>query len=294
MAYRTGLLNRRAFWFFLAPAVILYSVFVMLPIIQSSFFSFHQWDGIGGMTFIGLGNYQRMLLEDQLFYKAAGNTFRLLLFSLLQLPLGLAFAVWLAKKRPGHSFFKTVIFMPVVVPTVVLGILWSQIYNPISGPLNSGLSALGLSGWCRAWLGEPATALPSIVLVVVWQMVGFYMVVYLAGIQGISSEVLEAAAIDGASSRQITARIIVPMLSNTIGFTLIFNIITSLRYFDLIYVMTRGGPNHTTEVIATYMFHEAFNVYHYGYASAIAFVLFGASLLVSLAVIWGGRREAHA
>ena len=275
------ILNKKWFTLFLLPALTLYLIFVLLPIVWASIYSLQDWDGIGAMNFIGLQNYFELLTDDPIFWQSLANTLVLMGTSLVLIPAGLIMAIWLNTKIMLKSFFKTVIFLPLVMPSVVLGILWAQIYNPISGLLNSALVAFGLPQLQRAWLGEPETALLAILVVVLWQSIGFYVIVYLAGLQNIPEEMIEAAKIDGATDRVITLQIIIPLLSNLIKFTLIFNIITSLKYFDLVFIMTRGQPDHASEVVATHMYNQAFDLYNYGYASAIAFTLFIACVFLS-------------
>lgn len=275
------ILNKKWFTLFLLPALTLYLIFVLLPIVWASIYSLQDWDGIGAMNFIGLQNYFKLFTDDPIFWQALVNTLVLMGISLVLIPAGLIMAIWLNTKIMLKSFFKTVIFLPLVMPSVVLGILWAQIYNPISGLLNSALVAFGLPHLQRAWLGEPETALLAILVVVLWQSIGFYVIVYLAGLQNIPEEMIEAAKIDGATDSVITLQIIIPLLSNLIKFTLIFNIITSLKYFDLVFIMTRGQPDHASEVVATHMYNQAFDLYNYGYASAIAFTLFMACVFLS-------------
>ncbi len=280
--------------FFMGPALLIFLAVIIVPIGMSIYYSFFEWNGVSPRVFAGVDNFSR-LLQDPVLWIALKNSVYLTLGALLiQLPVGLAIALILGYKLKGSNFMKTIYFTPVMLSTAVLGILWGQIYDPNFGLLNSLLTNIGLSDLTRAWLGEEATALGSVIAVVAWQFIGFYIIVYFGALQGISDEVLEAARVEGAGEWRIIFQIQIPLIWPTITFTVLNCVINSLKYFDLIYIMTGGGPNNSSEVLASYMMKNAFNLMDFGYGSTIStfLLVFG----LSLALIIGkalGRANAR-
>lgn len=269
----------------MGPALAVFTLIIIIPIFMSAYFSFFQWDGISPRIFNGIENYIR-LLQDEIVWVSLKNSLYLTLGALLvQLPIGLLLAVLLNYKLRGSNFLKTIYFTPVMLSTAVLGILWGQIYDPNFGLLNNLLINLGLESWTHAWLGEESTALFSVIAVVAWQYIGFYVIIYFAALQNIPEEVIESARVEGANDWQIFYRVQVPLIWPIITFTILNCVINSLKYFDLIYIMTGGGPNHSSEVIASYMMKNAFNLMDYGYGSTIStfLLLFGLGMAVILA-----------
>ncbi|MEK3885020.1 sugar ABC transporter permease [Paenibacillus sp. PL2-23] len=285
-----GWINRIVF---MSPAMLIYLIFMIIPIIYSFYYSIFQWDGVSDKEFIGFDNYFN-LTKDAVIYKTLMNSGLLTFWALvIQLPVGLLLAVLLSRQiKRGIRFFKTVFFLPVVLSTSVVGVLWGLIYDPNVGLLNQVLSAVGLDEWTRVWLGETESALNSIIAVVSWQYIGFYMVVYYAALQNVPDDVLEAAKIDGASEYRLLFQIKIPLIWHVINFTIIYCIVNSLKYFDLIYIMTNGGPNGSSEVIASYMFKQAFRFYDFGYASTISIFLFLLGVLLAIVLNKLFRREA--
>lgn len=259
---------------FIGPALLIYSIFLLLPILQSVGYSFTDWNGIGKMNFTGLQNYKDIFSDSDL-HASIIHSFQLTFWALLiQLPLGIILALLLINnKRKGTKLFKVVFFMPVVLSSAVLAVLWGLIYEPNIGLLNNLLKTLHLSDLTHVWLGETATALPSIIAVVGWQFVGFYMIIYLGAFQNLSPQIIEAAEIDGASSFQQLILIRLPLIKHVISFTIMNCIVGSLKYFDLIYIMTGGGPGISTEVISSQMVKQAFVYGDFGYASTISVLL---------------------
>lgn len=259
---------------FIGPALLIYSIFLLLPILQSVGYSFTDWNGIGKMNFTGLQNYKDIFSDSDL-HASIIHSFQLTFWALLiQLPLGIILALLLINnKRKGTKLFKVVFFMPVVLSSAVLAVLWGLIYEPNIGLLNNLLKTLHLSDLTHVWLGETGTALPSIIAVVGWQFVGFYMIIYLGAFQNLSPQIIEAAEIDGASSFQQLILIRLPLIKHVISFTIMNCIVGSLKYFDLIYIMTGGGPGISTEVISSQMVKQAFVYGDFGYASTISVLL---------------------
>ncbi len=285
----TGLQRWTSGLFFMGPALAIFSFIIIVPIIMSIYYSFFEWNAISPKVFNGLENYKR-LLADEVVWTSLKNSALLTLGALfIQIPVGLFLAVLLSYKLKGSNFLKTVYFTPVMLSTAVLGILWGQIYDPNFGLINNFLIKLGLENWTHAWLGEEKYALASVIAVVAWQFIGFYVIVYFAALQNVPEEVLESARIEGASEWQILFRIRIPLIWHVITFTILNCVINSLKYFDLIYIMTGGGPNNSSEVLASYMMKNAFTLMDYGYGSAIStfLLLFGLVIAFILAKVLG-------
>ncbi|MBQ1343429.1 MAG: sugar ABC transporter permease [Firmicutes bacterium] len=273
---------------FLFPALLLFCGVLIAPIGASAYFSFFDWNGIGAKTFIGFSNYKELFTSDAIgFMKALRNSLLLAAFSVaLQLPLALWLALTLGKKVKGERLFLSVYFMPVLISTVVIGQLWLKIYNPDYGILNVLLRSIGLSDWTHIWLGEKATALGAVFVPTLWQYVGYHMLLLYAGVKSVPNELREAAMLDGATDRQVNRYIVLPYIKPIIRISVIFAVTGSLKSFDLIYVLTNGGPLHATEVPSTLMISMLFLRNRYGMGSTIAVLLillcFGFALLINL------------
>ena len=273
---------------FLLPALILFCGVLIAPIGASGYFSFFDWNGFTEKTFIGLSNYKELFTSDSIgFMKALGNSLLLAVLSVfLQLPLALALALVLGKKIKGERAFLSVYFMPVLISTVVIGQLWLKIYNPDYGVLNVALRAVGLDNLTHIWLGEKATALGAVFVPILWQYVGYHMLLLYAGVKSVPPELREAAMLDGASDGQVNRYIVLPYIKPIIKISVIFAVTGSLKSFDLIYVLTNGGPLHATEVPSTLMISMLFLRNRYGMGSTIAVLLiilcFAFALLINL------------
>ena len=273
---------------FLLPALILFCGVLIAPIGASGYFSFFDWNGFTEKTFIGFSNYKELFTSDSIgFMKALGNSLLLAALSVfLQLPLALALALVLGKKIKGERAFLSVFFMPVLISTVVIGQLWLKIYNPDYGVLNVALRAVGLDSLTRIWLGDKATALGAVFVPVIWQYVGYHMLLLYAGVKSVPLELREAAMLDGATDGQVNRFIVLPYIKPIIKISVIFAVTGSLKSFDLIYVLTNGGPLHATEVPSTLMISMLFLRNRYGMGSTIAVLLillcFGFALLINL------------
>ena len=267
--------NKRYIIVFLLPALILFCGVLIAPIGASGYFSFFDWNGFTQKTFIGLSNYKELFTSDSIgFMKALGNSLLLAVLSVfLQLPLALALALVLGKKIKGERAFLSVYFMPVLISTVVIGQLWLKIYNPDYGVLNVALRACGLENLTRIWLGEKATALGAVFVPILWQYVGYHMLLLYAGVKSVPPELREAAMLDGATDGQVNRYIVLPYIKPIIKISVIFAVTGSLKSFDLIYVLTNGGPLHATEVPSTLMISMLFLRNRYGMGSTIAVLL---------------------
>lgn len=276
------LAGKRKIYIFLGllPALLIYMVFAILPILQSFYYSFMEWDGFSEMTFVGLSNFEQ-LFQDPLFWNSVKNNIYVVLASVLgQVPIALFIALLLNRKLKGVKIFRTIGFLPVVLSTVVISLTWSLIYNSEDGLINVVLRGIGLDALAQNWLGDPTWSMIAVLVTIIWQFVGLYLIIFLAALQNIPEEILEAARIDGASEWKTTWKITVPMIWDTIIVSVILCIAGSLKTFDLIYVMTHGGPSHSTEVMALYMFNETFGQFQYGYGSAVSVVIFFFSLIL--------------
>ncbi len=280
--------DKRYIIVFLLPALILFCGVLIAPIGASGYYSFFDWNGFTYKTFIGLSNYKELFTSDSIgFMKALGNSLLLAFFSVfLQLPLALLLALVLGKNIKGERTFLSVYFMPVLISTVVIGQLWLKIYNPDYGVLNVALRAIGLDDLTRIWLGDKATALGAVFVPILWQYVGYHMLLLYAGVKSVPTELREAAMLDGATDGQINRFVVLPYIKPIIKISVIFAVTGSLKSFDLIYVLTNGGPLHSTEVPSTLMISMLFLRNRYGMGSTIAVLLillcFGFALLINL------------
>ena len=279
--------NKLHILLFLLPALLLFCGVLIAPIGASAYFSMFDWSGFGEKTFIAFSNYKELFTSNAIgFMKALGNSLLLAALSVfLQLPLALALALTLGKKIKGERIFLSVYFMPVLISTVVIGQLWLKIYNPDYGILNVFLRKIGLESWTRIWLGTKKTALGSVFVPTLWQYVGYHMLLLYAGVKSVPTDLREAAMLDGASDSQVNRYIVLPYIKPIIRISVIFAVSGSLISFDMIYVLTNGGPRHATEVPSTLMINMLFLRNRYGMGSAIAVMLiilcFGFALLIN-------------
>lgn len=263
----------------LAPSLLIYTLFVFVPVIWSAYYGFFDWKGIGAAKFIGLKNYAEVL-HDSVFWHALKNNVIFVLASVFgQVPLALVLAIVLHKSNPLQRFLRSAIFMPMVMSSVVIGMIWQYIYHPQIGILNFLLDALGLGSWKLQWLSDEHIAIFSLIPPLIWSFVGLYLIIFISALQNIPGDIHDAAKIDGASGARKLFSITLPMIWSTVQVAIILCISGSLKSFDLVYVMTKGGPAHATELLATYMYNSTFSVYRYGYGSAISTSIVLLSLL---------------
>jgi raffinose/stachyose/melibiose transport system permease protein len=259
---------------FVLPAGIVYSLFVLYPLVQAAYFGLFKWKGLGPLTdYVGLDNFRR-ILDDDVFRQALSHNLIILALSIsLQLPLALVLALLVGRKMRGRAFFRTVFFLPYVISEVVTGLIWSFLYQPETG-VNDVLKHLIPGFQSRAWLGDPSTVLYAIFVVITWRFIGFHIILYLAGLQNIPRELEEAARIDGASQLRVVRDVTIPLLGPTIRLSVFLSVIGSLQFFDLIWVMTTGGPVNASHTMATYMYRFGFVGFHLGYGAAVSVVIF--------------------
>jgi raffinose/stachyose/melibiose transport system permease protein len=260
---------------FLAPAVLLLAVFLLYPLASSLRLSLLDWNGLGSNArFVGLANWVK-LAHDAVFWQSLANNAILAAASVIvELPIALALAVLLDKAGRGSRLLKILYFLPLLMSSVAIGVLFKNIYDPNFGPLNAALHALGLDGLAKDWLGDPHFSLGSTIAVICWQNTPFYMILFLAGLSSLPAEIVEAARLDGASEWTTFWRIKLPHLQGTMRTAVLLSILGSLRYFDLIYVMTGGGPEGASELMATYMYRTVFSSFQMGYGSTIGSAMF--------------------
>ena len=261
----------------LAPALIGILFFIIVPVFFSFGLSFVEWDLLSPIKIVGFSNYTQ-IFSDSLFYKILLNTFVFASStSIIGLIIPLILACVLNNKIRGSEFFKTAYFLPFITPMIVIGMVWEWIFDPNIGLLNRLLRVN------IAWLYDVHWAMPALIIVSAWKLIGYNMIIFLAGLSNLNNNIFEAAKVDGASEWQIFTKITVPMLSPTIFFVLIITTISSFQVFDLIYVMTQGGPFDSTNVLVYEIYKNAFEYFDVGRASAIAYILF--SIILGLSII---------
>jgi len=266
---------------FLAPAFALFLIFLVYPIFRSAYYSLFDWNGLGpAVDFVGLDNFKR-ILTDKVFMKAVRNGLLIVVLSLvIQLPLALALALMVGRDLPGRAFFRTIFFMPYVLSEVITAIIWMSLLNPDPdrGFINALLVLIpGVEP--QIFLSDIHMVMGCIFVVLTWKYFGLYLLLYMAGLQNIPGEIEEAALIDGANRWQSTLHIIIPLLGSTIRTTIYLSVLGSLTQFNLVWIMTKGGPVNASEVMATYMYRFGFVRFWLGYGSAVALVM----LLICLA-----------
>jgi raffinose/stachyose/melibiose transport system permease protein len=269
---------------FLLPAIVLFSFFLVYPIFQSVYYSFFNWKGFGpAVDFIGLDNFKR-ILTDWIFLKSVGHGLLIVVLSLvIQLPLAMALALLVGRNLRGRAFFRTIFFMPYVLSEVITGIMWMILFNPDSkrGFINALLILIpGIKA--IPWLGDTRTVMLALFVVLTWKYFGFYMLLYLAGLQNIPPEIEEAALIDGVNNRQMITHITIPLIGSIIRTTIYLSVLGSMQVFALVWIMTKGGPVNASEVMSTYMYRFSFVRFELGYGSAVAIVMLLISLVFSL------------
>ena len=276
---------------FVLPSVLVFCMFLVLPVLAVAGISLLDWAGfrIGDWTFVGLDKFHQMV-GDRVFWRSFTNT---LLFTVATTVLlnvtGFTYALLIASRVRGSTLARSALFLPVLLSPVIVALMWTRILDAF-GAINQLIALVDPTAKPILLLGDPDLALAGVIIATVWQFTGYNMLLYYAGLQNLPRDQLEAAAIDGASKGATIRNVVIPSLYPVIGTAILLNVIGGLRVFDLVYVMTRGGPNRSTEVLATYMYEQAFKFSDMGYASAIAMVI--VVLSVSAAILrirWGSR-----
>ena len=264
------------------PAVILFTVFFLAPIFISVYYSFTDFSGIGAAKFIGFKNYQ-VLLKDKFFFIALKNTFIILIgITITILPLSFIVALLLEKPFRGSGVVQSMIFAPNVIAPILVGLIWLFILDPKMGMINAILRSIGLSDYQQQWIGGKTLTPYSVAFVYLWQVLGFYTTINMAGLRSIPADIYEAAEIDGANYFQRIRKITIPMMKNTIVINTILIITGGFKIFETVKQLTNGGPNHMSDVLVTYMYDTTFTSSRYGYGMAVATVSFVLCLIFSI------------
>ena len=263
------------------PVLLVFAVFLFVPLALTFWYSLHRYSGFGRMTFLGLDNYSD-ILGDSTFWTALLNT---VLYTVVTVPLGIVLglgaALLLNRALPGRALWRALVYVPVVVSGVASGVIFLRLFDPLRGVLNQIGASVGLPP--IDWQGNGFAAMVSVIVVTTWQGIGFGMVVYLAGLQGVPREISEAAAVDGATGWKSFSRITWPMLAPTTFFMVVYSIILSFQVFDVVYVLTRGGPGTATTFLVQYAYDQGFSRRRQGYAAAIGVIIYVIVLVLTVA-----------
>jgi raffinose/stachyose/melibiose transport system permease protein len=266
----------------LTPALALFVLFVLAPMVLAVYYSFYRWSGFGPLTnFVGLDNY-RKALSDPVFQGAIWHNILIAVLSLLiQLPLSLGLALLLNGRIHGRALLRTLVFAPYVLSEAITAVLWLSILQP-GGAVDELLAGVGMKGLTHEWLADRGIVLYTLFAVITWKYIGFGIILFLAGLQGVPAELKEAAAIDGATAWQTTRRIVIPLLGPTVRIWAFLSIIGALQLFDLIWIMTLGGPAGSSATMATYLIDRGFRRYQFGFGSAVTVILFAICFVFAL------------
>ena len=277
-------------WLFMAPGLILFTIYVVLPIFQSIWISFYEWDGLSPANYVGFANYVE-LVDDEQFYTALWNNVRWLVLFMLALPIGLAMALFLNQVVFGIRLIKSLFFFPFVISQVVIGLIFTWFYEPNYGVIAPLLNLLGYEGW--AILADEDYATYGIIVAGLYPQIAYCMILYLTGLNNINADQIEAGRMDGARGFSLFWNIILPQLRPATFIAVVVTVIGALRSFDMIAIMTQGGPWGSTNVLAYFMFEQALSEYGYrmGYGSAIATILFAIMLVYILFFIYRMYRD---
>ena len=279
-------------WVFAAPALIVYFVFLVYPALSSLWFSFTDWDGLSATyNVVGLKNYTSMPSDPVVVQAAINNLIWAVVTVVVPVVLGLTLAVVLNGKVRGKPFLRLIFYTPAVLPLVSVASIWGWLYNPQYGAINAFLRGIGLDSLAQPWLGQDSTALAAVMVPAIWLRVGFPMLLYLAALQGINTEMYEAATVDGATKSQQFWHITMPSLRPAHYIVIALSLIDSFKVFDLIYAMTYGGPGTATQVMGTWMYFNVFQYYQAGYGTAIAVVITIVAIAVSIPYVRSQTKE---
>lgn len=273
-------------YLWILPAILVYGIFKLVPLISGIYMALLRWDGIAEPRFIGLRNFEK-ILNDKPTLMVLGNNVEYAVITVVgKIALSLFLAIMLNQALRGRTFYRTSLFMPVVMSFVVIGILWRWLFNTEFGLLNNLFEGVGLGFLAQDWLGDTNIALKSLTVVDIWKWYGFHMVIFLAGLQGIPNELYEAAKIDGASVWQQFRHITLPMLQPVMIVNVTLSLMGAFNVFDIPYVMTEGGPANSTNVMALHIYLRGFKFYRFGFSAALSYVLLTIVTLVAAVQLW--------
>ena len=265
--------NKGAIIVFLFPSFLGFLLFSLLPVIATFLISLFNWSLLAEPKLIGLKNFITLFTKDPLFDKVLWNTFYYVVFYAgLNVIISLLLAMWMNQKRKGMGFFRALFFIPVLVPPIAFSMIWRWIFAPDFGVLNTLLGYLGIQG--PNWLGDINTAMVALIITTLFQYIGYNMMIFTAGLQGVNPSLYEAASIDGANILAKFCHITLPTISPTIFFVLLTQLIRAFQTFDHVYILTNGGPGSATEILGLYLYHNAFVGYRLGYGAAISVIMF--------------------
>lgn len=264
----------KTIYLFFIPGLILYTIFFLYPTVSALFYSFTNWDGFSdAFEFVGFHNYDRAFTGDSIFRKTIGNNLKFMFVVVIfQTIVALIFAMLVIKNTKTNTFLRALYFFPTILSSVSVAFIWSFIYDPSLGILNRGLETIGLDFLAQNWLGNANIAIYSLAITQVWFHAGQMLIVFVAGLQAIPQEMYEVAKIEGATKWQTFRLVTWPLLAPSATIVVAYTTIQSFKAFDLVFAMTSGGPNNSTEIIATYIYEVAFRGYQFGYASAISVI----------------------
>ncbi|HEX5414390.1 MAG TPA: sugar ABC transporter permease [Chloroflexota bacterium] len=279
-------------YLFLLPNIVGFLVFSSLPVLATLAISTLHWDMIRAPTFVALDNYRQLLLTDQTFWRVLANTVYYVVGTVpTSIVLSLILAMALNTTIRGVKAFRAIYFLPVISSAVAVAVLWQWLYNSDFGVINFLLTGVGLPA--IPWLSSTTWAMPAVIIMAIWKHLGYNMIIYLAGLQGIPTTLYEAAAIDGAGRWSSFRNITIPLLAPTTFFILVISLIQSFQVFDLAFILTRGGPGDATNTVVMDIYNQAFQYFQMGYAAAIAWVLFAIIMLITLVQWRGQKRWVH-
>lgn len=279
-------------YLFLLPNLIGFVALTLIPVLISLGISFTNWDGFNKPEFVGLQNYMALFKDETFKISLLNNIYYTVGTIPFSMGIGLILALLMNSKIKFIGFFRVVYFLPYITAPIAVSVVWLAIYHPTLGPLNNFLMFMGIEN-PPIWTASVVWAMPAIIIMSIWKSCGYYMVLFLAGLQNISKSYYEAADIDGASRWKKFTVITVPLLSPTTFFAAVMGIISSFMVFDQIYILTSGGPGRATNVLVYHIYKESFQNYNFGYASAIAYFLFIVVLAVTLIQFRGQKKWVH-
>ncbi len=282
---KSGEKTDKAVWLFLLPAGIIYLSVIVVPVFYSFFISLFKWNGIGEKVFVGLENYMKLIKGDKVFYTAVRNNLIWIVLTIfVTMTVSLGFALILNKSFKGRTFFRGFFYFPCVIAPIAVAIIWRWIYNPTFGFINDFFEAIG-SEFSQTWISDAKVSLYAVFAASLWQAIGQPMLLFLAGLQGISADILEAATIDGANGAQKFFFVTVPLLKETFVIVIATLIIAAMKVFDVVQGLTGGGPGDATQMLSTYMYSQVFQYNNVGYGTAIACVMVLMMMLVIIPYI---------
>ncbi|WP_424769306.1 carbohydrate ABC transporter permease [Paenibacillus sp. sgz302251] len=281
---KTGLTAFATPYLFLLPALLVYCAIVIYPILNSLWLTMYQWDGVNPVKkFVGLDNFVYLFTKDPVFYIALKNNLKWSVASLiLPVTMGLVFALLFNTARRGFSFFRGAFYFPATLSLIIIGTIWTWMYDPNFGLINNFLKLISGGNWSFDWFGNPPNTIFFVVLAASWAYSGICMLMFMSGLQAISKDIYESAVIDGVNRLQKLIYITLPLLKNTLNVVLVTTLVNSFQVFDIIFVMTNGGPGRATNVLASWSYAQVFTYHDMGRGTAIAWVLAFIVLFISI------------